>query len=280
MGQIHPARVRAPALAPAPALALALAPARNFTLAPDLGSVPPVIQEIMRSMLYKGFNIEQRSVLLTDTKKCTTGNNISDNADLFCDIWMRLSVNPQIIGKIPVEQQELYRTILEKISFVASYLSRNPINPRSRYFVHHFYTKETKKERSRITKFFSTGHETLVRLCFVEIVTIVPERPWTDEDAALFLRTLESIDPVFSRLFTEVFDDLIDQQELREHFSKKGEYYPRYSKHPQFFSASVFKALSKVVRPKPYLSDNPETIVHGYGLKYHYRYPHVKPTTF
>jgi hypothetical protein len=215
-------------------------------LAPDLGSVPLAIATLIRGIMYKCCNIHEISTLLTHAEQCMIRNDTSNNADLFCFFGETLLSDPQIVVKIPEEQRELYCTILKRIGFVASYLSRNLKNPISHDLVNIFYSKGNKRERSIITTFFYTGHETLARLCFFGLVTIVPERPWTDEDAALFLRTLEEINPKFSRLFTQVFDNLIDHNGLRELFSKDEE----YSKHPQYFSDSVFKSLSKVVRPK------------------------------
>ena len=105
--------------------------------------------------------------------------------------------------------------------------------------------------------------------CFFELITIVPESPWTDEDAELFLRTLESIHPVFSTLFTKVFDDLINLTELQKRFSKTGD----YLSYPSHFSNTIFLSLSKVVRPKSPFECPERTVQCKYGLKYHYCYP-------
>lgn len=271
-----------PARAPAHSLASASAPAQvsalAFTIDLDpapalaLDSFPPNIQLFIRSMFSMCLNDEQRRVLLMHAKKFTDSTQGSEDADLLCTIAQIMFVDPQIVGKIQGANQSLYLEIVRKVCLAASHLSRKP-----RVIRYAEQVKMTGQEYNNLTKridaFHKNDYHQLVKMFFFEFLRIVPERPWTDEDAALFLRTLESINPEFARLFTKVFDDLLNDEKFRKYFSKKGEYYPKYSEYSQFFSASVFKALSKVVRPNPYRSDDPETIVHGYGLMYHYRYP-------
>lgn len=185
----------------------------------------------------------------------------SRDADLLCVIVKKIFDNPGLVAKIPVEKRLLWHLILERTSLIASRLTRN--DPKVAK------DDEAKSTRIKRKSFFYTGYDTLVRLCFFELITIVPESPWTDEDAALFLRTLESIHPVFSRLFTKVFDDLIDLTKLQKHFLETGDYLS-YSSH---FSNTIFLSLSKVVRPKSPFECPERTVQCKYGLKYHYRYP-------
>ena len=259
------ARASAPAQVPAPALAFTIDPAPALYI--DSFSRQSHLD--IHFMFSKCLNEEQRRVLLTHAKKYTQG---SEDADLLCRIAKSIFIDPQIVGKIQGANQSLYLEIVRKVCLAASYLNCEPRVIRKAERLR-MTSQEINNLEKKINEFHKNDYHHLVKIFFLEFLRIVPEKPWTEEDAALFLRTLESISPEFARLFTKVFDDLLNEETLREHFSKKGKYYQRYSIHTQIFSRSVFKALSKVVRPNPYRSDDPERIVHGYGLMYHHCYP-------
>jgi hypothetical protein len=247
----------APASAPAPASASASASASDQSVLYQRA----VELETIR-MTDRFGNEEQRRVLMSHGDQFMEENDKTKDAKLLRIIGTQICSDPGLIAKFPIEKLGMYQKVLEKIIFVALILNRqNPKKPSLHV---------AKSIRGKQLSFFQMGFYTLVRLCFFELVTIVPESPWTVRDAALFLQTLESIDPDFSRLFTKVFDDLIDHTELMGHFSNTG----AYLSYPAHFSNTVFLSLSKVVRPKPYPSEDSETIVqHNYGLKYHYRFP-------
>ena len=256
-----PARARAPAhsLASAPAPAPVPAPAP----APSLD--PPKIASLKQSMLDQCYNDEQKSNLLKNATKFMKINSRTEHAELLFNSVNQFCADPRYFAKINLEDQGFYHQILERVSFVALKLNRqDPINPDCHNVMH-----MSKKERSNLRAFFHTGFNTLVRWCFFELVTIVPERPWKGKDAAFFVRTLEEFNPEFSRLFTKVFDDLIDHTGLGKQFLKDEE----YSQYPTHFSDSVFKSLSKVVRPKwKYSRSESETVQKKYGLNYHWYY--------
>ena len=194
-----------------------------------------------------------------------SGSPMSEHAELLCKVSQKISKDSGLRTKIP----EFFLKILECVSFAASKLKRQ--GPCLRDFRYEQEHKLCKKARSANNRFFHKGYDDLIGLCFFELITLVPdsEKPWTDNDAALFLLTLESINPSYSTLFTMVFDSLIGHTDLKNHFEK---WVGDYSKYPTHFSDSVFKSLWMVVRPKSSFKC-PEEIVQGYGLQFHYLYP-------
>jgi hypothetical protein len=159
--------------------------------------------------------------------------------------------SPNFFEKITYrEEMRLLHKALVTIAFVASILTRSlPKKPT---------LDVTKSKRRKQTKFFDTGFKDLLALCNSKLKGTVPEGFWTDDEAADFLRNLESIDPDISRLFTKVFDDLIDYKKDLD---------------SEVFNSDFFSSLSEVVRPYS-VSEYSDTIVQKtYGLNHHYRYP-------
>lgn len=231
--------------------------------APALASARdhPDIALLKNEMSYGFTNAEQRKTISDHANLFMAINDKSGNADLLSSFMERMGADCTYVSKIPTGMQTLYIQILQKISFVAPKLSREKPQAPSK--------DDPKSLRSVKGHFFKTEYGLLVKWCFFDLVTIVPERPWTVKDAALFLRTLESIKPIFSRLFTQVFDYLIDHAELKSCFSEGG----KYKEYPSHFSDSVFLSLSKVVRPKEDFDNVERIIQYRYRLKYHFRYP-------
>jgi hypothetical protein len=223
--------------------------------------IPDVIKGIISWMTYKCGNPEQVSVLLISAKNFMEENSRSKNADkLCCDVEKIFDIEDLFL-KIPIKYRDLYKKILKTISFVSSKLARDKPKRPPLFLV--------KWQRLKRESFFHHGFSILVSYCFYELISIVPESPWTEEDAALFLRTLESICPVISTLFTMVFNNLMNCSELQKEFSKPG----AYLSHPTYFSNSVFLSLSKVVRPNSLCGDPKEIIQSKYKLMHHFRFP-------
>jgi hypothetical protein len=201
-------------------------------------------------------NDEQRSALLSHAAIFMGGTDESQDADTLVALVGLLFANPVLVAKFPSEKLPLYKLMLEKVAFWASKITRRePELPSQRV---------AKSTRGKQRSFCYRGFCTLIHLCGFELVSIVPEGVWTDKHAASFLQTLESIDPILSRLFTKVFDDLINHKEQLQ----------------KVFSSDFFYSFLKVVRPNS-LSGCPErTVQCEYGLKYHYRFPMTSKQLF
>ena len=201
-------------------------------------------------------NDKQRSALLSHADRFMAETDKSQDADTLVAVVDLLFANPVLVASFPSEKLLLYKSILEKVAFWASKLTRcKPELPS---------LNVPKSTRSKQRSFCYSGFCTLIHLCGFELVSIVPEGVWTDMHAASFLQTLESIDPILSRLFTKVFDDLINHKEQLQ----------------QVFSSDFFYSFLKVVRPNSLLGCPERTVQCEYGLKYHYRFPMTSKQLF
>ena len=99
---------------------------------------------------------------------------------------------------------------------------------------------------------------------------------WTAADAALFLRTLETFDPTLSRLFTKVFNSLINNTELTAFFlnsSRAQEKYNHLSSSDAIQKFCVFDSLRAVVKPSLSFSECKNKVLNTYKLRHHYLFP-------
>jgi len=205
-------------------------------------------------------NDEQRLALLSHADRFMAETPNSLDADTLVALVKRVFANPVLVAMFPSQKLTLYKLILEEVAFVASKLTRRkPELPLS---------DVAKSKRAKQKSFYYNGFDTLVDLCRFELLSIVPEGKWTDMHAASFLQTLESIDPILSRLFTKVFDDLITRKDQLK----------------EVFSSDFFRSFSMVVRPdlrSDFDVGFPESKVQrDYGLKYHYRFPMTSSQLF
>jgi hypothetical protein len=201
-------------------------------------------------------NVQQRSDLFSHAARFMSETLDSVDADTLFALVDLIFANPVFVAKFPSEKLPLYKQFLKKVAFAASKLTRGkPQLPSS---------DVTKSIRGKQTSFYCNGFGTLVRLCSFELVSIIPEGKWTDMHAASFLQTLESIDPILSRLFTKVFDDLINHKDQLQ----------------EVFSSDFFHSFSMVVRPDSSTMKSDEIIQYRYELKYHYRFPMTSKQLF
>jgi hypothetical protein len=245
-----PAASAAAARAPAASAASARAPAAASAAASAAAARAPAAAPA--GVKYP----EKKTVLLDHSNKFMAKTSNSADADTLDALLNREFASAEFVAKFPSEKLPLYKNFLKKVAFVASILTRGkPKLPSS---------DVAKSTRGKQRSFCLHGFHTLVRLCSSELLSIIPEGKWTDRDAASFLQTLESIDPILSSLFTKVFDDLIDHKEQLQ----------------QVFSSDFFHSFLKVVRPNSLLGCPESTVQHDYGLKYHYRFPMTSKQLF
>ena len=210
---------------------------------------------------------EKERILLHYAAEFMSETDSSKEANRLLAMTTHLFTDLGLIAMFPSEKLHLYQQILEAFAFIASKLTRG--DPKLPSWL---CRDVAKSQRRKQKSFFYNGFNTLLRLCFCELISIFPGGNWTDDDAASFLRTLETINPDLSRLFTKVFDDLIDHVKLKEFFSKEYSKSDLDSILPKNFSYCVFLSLSEVVRPKDSLNRE-RTVQRKYGLMHHYRFP-------
>lgn len=125
-------------------------------------------------------NDEQRSALLSHAAIFMGGTSYSVDADTLVALVDLIFANPVLVARFPSEKLSLYKSLLKKVAFVASKLTRcKPELPS---------LDLPKSTRIKQKSFYHNGFGTLVRLCSSELISIIPEGKWTDMHAHHFCK--------------------------------------------------------------------------------------------